>query len=132
MQVNAMNQRTIPILAALPPLDVLDEAMFATCASFQQALGVARALGRRKWSDVSLADELGMQPSVWSRIQHKPANAPVYMPEDKLPTLCEAFGNVGILQWLAYRCGFRLVPIAETRTQRLRRELADLEAAEVA
>ena len=24
-----MNQRTIPLLAALPPLDVLDEAMFA-------------------------------------------------------------------------------------------------------
>jgi hypothetical protein len=127
-----MNQRTIPIMATMPPLDELDEALFASCATFQQALGIARAVGRRKWSDTALADELGMQPSVWSRIQHKPQNAPAYMPEDKLPTLCEAFGNVGVLQWLAYRCGYRLVPIAETRAQRLRRELAELEAAEAA
>lgn len=120
------------MMAAVPPLDALDEAMFASCGTFQQALGVSRALGRRKWSDASLADELGLQASVWSRIQHKPQSAPAYMPEDKLPMLCEALGNVGILQWLAYRCGFRLVPVAETRAQKLRRELAELEAAESA
>jgi hypothetical protein len=127
-----MNQQQIPMVAIVPPLDALDEAMFASCTTFQQALGTARALGRRKWSDAALSNELGLQASVWSRIQHKPASSPAYMPEDKLPALCAALGNVGVLQWLAYRCGYRLVPIAETRAQRLRRALADLEAAEAA
>lgn len=127
-----MNQQQIPMMAAMPPLDTLDEEMFASCSSFVQALGVSRALGRRKWSDTALAEELGMQQSVWSRIQHKPKNAPAYMPEDRIPALCAALGNIGILQWMAYRCGYRLVPITETRAQKLRRELAELEAAEQA
>ena len=125
-----MNQQQIPMVAVVPPLDALDEALFASCASFQQALGVSRAVGRRKWSDSALAGELGLQQSVWSRIQHKPKNAPAYMPEDRIPALCAALGNVGLLQWMAYRCGFALVPIAETRAQKLRRELAELEAQE--
>jgi hypothetical protein len=65
-----------------------------------------------------------------SRISNKPKNAPAYMPEDKYAVLCALLGNVGVIQWLAYRAGFRLVPIVESRKQRLQRELAEIEARE--
>lgn len=127
-----MKQQRFPMLSTVTSLDMLDDDLVQSCASFSQALGVSRAMGRRKWSDVSLSAELGLQPSVWSRIQHKPKDSPAYMPEDRFPTLCDALGNVGVLQWLCARVGYRMVPIAETFIQRKRRELAELEAAEAA
>lgn len=123
-------QRKIPMFSALQPTELLDEVLIERCQSFVQALGVARSQSRVHPSDKSIAEELGLQASVWSRIANKPKDSPSYLPEDKFPALCEYLGNVGVLQWLAYRCGYRLVPIAETRAQRLRRELAELEAAE--
>ena len=127
-----MNQKVIPMLSAVQAPELLDEALIERCQSFVQVLGVARSQSRVHPSDKSIAAELGLQPSVWSRICNKPKDAPAFMPEDKLPALCSYLGNVGVLQWLAYRAGFRLVPIAETRAQRLRRELAELELAEAA
>lgn len=118
------------MMAAMPPLELLDEALLDGCTTFPQALGVSRAMARRKPSDGSLAETLGVQKSVWSRIQHKPKDSPAYMPEDRYEVLCEALGNVGVIQWLALRTGHRLVPIAETRAEKLRRELAELEAVE--
>jgi len=126
--MNTVKQGEFRILASLPPLELLDESLIEKCGNFQQALGVSKALARNKWSDADLADELGLQKSVWSRIQNKPKDSPAYMPEDKVDDLCDLLGNVGIVQWLAFRTGFRLVPIAETREQRLERELAELRA----
>jgi len=125
-----MNQREIPMMAALSRPELLDEALIERCQNFVQALGVARSQSRVHPADKSIAEEIGVQASVWSRIANKPKNSPAYMPEDQFPQLCEYLGNVGVLQWLAYRCGYRLVPIAETRAQKLRRELAEIEAAE--
>lgn len=118
------------MMAVVPPMDLLDESLIAGCVTFPQALGVSRAMSRRKPTDGSLSESLGVQKSVWSRIQHKPKDSPAYMPEDRYEVLCEALGNVGVIQWLAYRTGHRLVPMAETEAQKLRRRLAELEAAE--
>lgn len=117
-------------MAVMPSPELLDEALIDRCQNFVQALGVAHSQSRVHPSDKSIADELGLQASVWSRISNKPLNSPAYMPEDKFEALCKYIGNVGVIQWLAYRCGYRLVPIAETRAQKLRRELAEIEAAE--
>jgi hypothetical protein len=130
--VNTVKQGEFRILASVPENELLDEKLIEQCATFQQALGVSRAMARRKLADGVIADGLGMQRSVWSRICHKPANSPAFMPEDKFADLCGLLGNLGVIQWLAYRTGHRLVPIAETRAQRLRRELAELELAEAA
>lgn len=113
-------------------MELLPEELIERCTSFTQALGVAVSQSRRHPSDKTIAEEVGVQPSVWSRISNKPKNAPAFMPEDKYAVLCALLGNVGVIQWLAYRAGFRLVPIVETRKQRLQRELAELEAQEVA
>jgi hypothetical protein len=130
--VKTVKQGEFRMFAAVPENELLDEKLIEQCATFQQALRVSRAMARRKLADGALADELGMQRSVWSRICHKPANSPAFMPEDKFSDLCSLLGNLGVIQWLAYRAGHRLVPIAETRAQRLRRELAELEAQEAA
>lgn len=130
--MTTVNQGELRMLGSVPSTELLDEKLIEQCGTFQQALGVSRAMARRKPTDGSLAEQLGLQKSVWSRIQHKPKDSPAYMPEDRYSALCEALGNVGVIQWLAYRTGHRLVPIAETRAQRLRRELAELEAAEAA
>lgn len=125
-----MNQRQFPILSAARPVELLPEELIDRCASFTQALGVAMSQSNRHPSDRTIAEELGVQASVWSRISNKPKNAPAFMPEDKYAVLCAALGNVGVIQWLAYQAGFRLVPIAETRKQKLQRELAEIEARE--
>lgn len=124
-----MRQQEMRILGSVPHLDVLDESLIERCASFQQALAMSRAMARRKPSDASLADELGVLPCVWSRIQNKPKNRPAYMPEDAYKTICESLGNVGLIQWLAAQVGMTVVPKRETREQALRRELAELESA---
>lgn len=127
-----MNQQQIPILSATAPVELLPDELIERCATFTQALGVAISQSQRHPGDNTIAAELGVQASVWSRISNKPKNAPAYMPEDKYAVLCALLGNVGVIQWLAYRAGFRLVPIVENRKQRLQRELAEIEAREVA
>ena len=122
-----MSQQTIPFLGVVPPLDLVDEALIERCISFQQALALSRAMGRRKPNDASLADCVGVDPAVWSRIQNKPKNRPAYMPEDAYSDVCNALGNVGLVQWLAAQVGMTLVPKRETREQQLRRELAEIE-----
>jgi hypothetical protein len=81
--VNTVKQGEFRMFAAVPENELLDEKLIEQCATFQQALGVSRAMARRKLADGAIA-------------------------------------------------GHRLVPIAETRAQRLRRELAELEAQEAA
>ena len=127
-----MNQNVFTFLSVVPGMDLLSDELIDRCKTFQEALGVSRAMARRKPTDGALADSLGLQRSVWSRIQHKPANSPAYLPEDKFDDLCQALGNAGVVQWLAAQVGCRLVPIAETRAQRLRRELEELEGAQSA
>lgn len=122
----------LPFLNATPGIDLVADELIERCQSFSEALGVARALARRRLSDGAIAAHLGVQRSVWSRIQHKPANSPAYMPEDKFSDLCEALGNAAVVQWLAKQVGCRLVPIGETRKQRLERELAEITAMESA
>lgn len=123
-----MKQGLFSFLSAVPGIDFLNDEVVERCKTFQEAVAVSRALGRRKPSDKSIAESLGMQPSVWSRIQNKPKNAPAFMPEDRYGDLCRAFGNAGVLQWMAAQVGCRLVPVTETRADRLRRELAELES----
>lgn len=125
-----MNPNLFSALSAVPGIDLVADELIQHCPTFVQALGVARALSRKTISDGDLADTLGMQASVWSRIQRKPANSPAYMPEDKLPELCKALGNAAVLQWLAARLGFRLVPITDTDRKRaaLLQQLAQLES----
>ena len=89
-------------------------------------------MGRRKPNDAALANAVGVLPCVWSRIQNKPKNRPAYTPEDRYPALCDALGNVGVIQWLAAQVGMELVPKVETREQLLRRELAEIEQARAA
>jgi hypothetical protein len=127
-----MHQQEIRILHSEPPLELVDDGLIERCQSFQQALAVSRAMGRRKLSDASLADAVGVLPCVWSRIQHKPKNRPAYMPEDAYKDVCSAFGNVGLIQWLAHQVGMALIPKRETREQQLRRELAEIEQARAA
>ena len=124
-----MHQQQIRMLGSLPQLDLVDEGLIERCESFQQALAVSRAMGRRKPSDGVLADLIGVLPCVWSRIQNKPKNRPAYMPEGGYKSLCDAVGNVGVIQWLANEVGMALVPKRETREQQLRRELAEIEVA---
>ncbi|THD06144.1 hypothetical protein B1991_14470 [Rhodanobacter lindaniclasticus] len=116
----------------MPALDRIDDALIERCVSFQQALAVSRAMGRRKPNDAALANAVGVLPCVWSRIQNKPKNRPAYTPEDRYPALCDALGNVGVIQWLAAQVGMELVPKVETREQLLRRELAEIEQARAA
>jgi hypothetical protein len=124
-----MRQQEMRIVGTVPPLDLVDEGLIERCESFQQALAMSRAMARRKPTDGVLADVIGVLPCVWSRIQNKPKNRPAYMPEDAYKTVCEALGNAGVVQWLASQIGMSLVPKHETREQKLRRELAEIEAA---
>jgi hypothetical protein len=124
-----MHQQEIRILGQVPQLDLVDEGLIERCDSFQQALAVSRAMGRRKPSDGAIADVVGVLPCVWSRIQNKPKNRPAYMPEDGYKLFCDAVGNVGVVQWLADQVGMSLVPKRETREQQLERELVELRAA---
>lgn len=126
-----MHQQEMRIIGTVPPLDLVDEGLIERCESFQQALAMSRAMARRKPTDGVLADQIGVLPCVWSRIQNKPKNRPAYMPEDAYKTVCESLGNVGLVQWLASQVGMSLVPKHETREQKLRRELAEIEAARV-
>jgi hypothetical protein len=127
-----MKQGMFSFLSAVQGLDVLSDGVIERCKTFQEAVAVSRALGKRKPSDKSIAAGLGLQQSVWSRIQNKPKDSPAYLPEHKYGDLCRELGNVGVLQWLASQAGFRLVPVVESRADRLRRELAELEAEEAA
>ena len=127
-----MRQHELRILSAVPALDRIDDTLIERCVSFQQALAVSRAMGRRKPNDAAIADAVGVLPCVWSRIQNKPKNRPAYTPEDKFAALCDAVGNVGVIQWLAAQVGMELVPKVETREQLLRRELAEIEQARAA
>jgi hypothetical protein len=124
-----MNPNLFSSLSAVPGIDLVADELIQHCPTFTQALGIARALSRKSISDGDLAETLGMQASVWSRIQRKPANSPAYMPEDKFAPLCRTLGNAAVLQWLAARIGFRLVPITETDRKRaaLLQQLANLE-----
>lgn len=124
-----MHQQEMRILGAVPQLERVDDGFIERCASFQQALAISRAMGRRKPSDSALADVIGVLPCVWSRIQNKPKNRPAYMPEDAYELFCSAVGNVGVIQWLADRVGYALVPKRETREQEIRRELEEIERA---
>ncbi|WP_458788914.1 hypothetical protein [Dyella jiangningensis] len=126
-----MHQQEMRILGQVPQLDLVDEGLIERCESFQQALAVSRAMGRRKPSDGVIADVVGVLPCVWSRIQNKPKNRPAYMPETGYKSLCDAVGNVGVVQWLANQVGMTLVPKRETREQQLRRELEEIERARV-
>jgi hypothetical protein len=125
-----MMQRQFPMVSLVEPPALLDEAVLEKCANFKQALAVSMGLARSNIADNNLADTLGVLPCVWSRIKNQPKNRPAYLSPDSFSSLFDALGNVGVLQWLAMRAGYSLVPRAETRAQRLRRELAELEAAE--
>lgn len=125
-------QREIPMMAAIKAPAMLDEAVLERCNNFKQALAVSMGLARSNISDANLADALGLMPCVWSRIKNQPKNRPAYLSPDALSVLSEALGNRGVLQWLAMQQGCRIVPREETRAQRLRRELAEIEAAEAA
>lgn len=125
-----MMQREIPMMAVLAPPALLDEAVLEGCKNFKQALAVSMGMARTNITDNNLADTLGLLPCVWSRIKNQPKNRPAYLSPDSFTSLFDALGNVGVLQWLAMRAGYSLVPRAETRAQRLRRELAELEAME--
>jgi hypothetical protein len=127
-----MMQRQFPMMSVIEPPSLLEEAYVEKCANFKQALAVSMGLARTNISDNNLADTIGVLPCVWSRIKNQPKNRPAYLSPDSFQDLCAALGNVGVLQWLALKAGYRLVPIAETRAQRLRRELAELEMAEAA
>lgn len=125
-----MMQRELPMMTVIAPPALLDESLLEGCASFKQALAVSMGLARSNIADNNLADTLGVLPCVWSRIKNQPKNRPAFLSPDSFTTLFDALGNVGVLQWLALRAGYSLVPRAETRKQRLRRELAELEARE--
>lgn len=124
-----MNPNLFAGLSGVPGIDLVADELIAGCKSFKQALGVAKALSRKEISDGDIAETLGMQASVWSRIQHKPKNSPAYLPEDKVAELCAALGNAAIVQWLARRVGCRLVPLTDNERRRaeLLRQLAELE-----
>lgn len=123
-----MRQQEMRILGWVDHLDVLDDDLIERCTSFQQALAISRAMGRRKPSDGAIADTIGVLPCVWSRIQNKPKNRPAYMPEDAYAVICGALGNVGVVQWLAAQVGMQVIPKRETREQQLERELAEVRA----
>jgi hypothetical protein len=125
-----MMQRQIPMMGVIPAPALLDEALLDTCANFKQALGVSMALTRTNITDANIADSLSLLPCVWSRIKNQPKNRPAFLNPDSFNDLFAALGNVGVLQWLAYRAGYSLVPRAETKRQRLERELAELVAQE--
>lgn len=123
-------QREMPLMSVIHPPAMLDEALLERCATFKQALAVSMGLARSNASDASIADSLGLMPCVWSRIKNQPKNRPAYLSPDSLSVLSDVLGNRGVLQWLAMQQGCRIVPREETRAQRLRRELAELEAQE--
>jgi len=125
-----MMQRQMPMMSVIAPPSLLDEALLDSCANFKQALAVSMGLARTNASDASVADSLGVLPCVWSRIKNQPKNRPAFLNPDSFNDLFAALGNVGVLQWLAYRAGYSLVPRAETKRQRLERELAEIVAAE--
>lgn len=127
-----MMQRQIPMMGVIPPPALLDEALIEGCANFKQALAVSMGLARTNASDANVADAVGVLPCVWSRIKNQPKNRPAYLSPDSYNDLFAALGNVGVLQWLALKAGYSLVPRAETKRQRLERELAELKAAEAA
>ena len=125
-----MMQRQIPMMAVIPPPALLDEALLDSCTTFKQALAVSQGLSRTNAADANIADAVGVLPCVWSRIKNQPKNRPAFLNPDSFNDLFAALGNVGVLQWLAYRAGYSLVPRAETKRQRLERELAEIVAAE--
>ena len=127
-----MQQREMPMMQVIAPPALLDEALLEKCGNWKQALAVSMGLARTHLSDSSLADDLSLLPCVWSRIKNQPKNRPAYLSPDSYPALYAHLGNVGVLQWMAMKAGYSLVPRAETRAQRLRRELAELERAEAA
>lgn len=125
-----VKQGEIRILGAVKSLDFLDLALLERCKTFKQALAVSQGMARTNASDTSIADAIGRDPSVWSRIKNKPKERPAFMPEDQYAALCNALGNRGVVQWLALQVGCRLAPIEESRADRLRRELAEIESQE--
>ena len=127
-----MNQQSFRMLANVPQIAFVPDELIERCQTFQQAVNVSRAFSSRNLSDASIADSLGMQASTWSRVLNKPRNRPSYLPETAYRKLCELFGNYGVAQWVAKSVGCQLVPATESRKDRLRRELAQLEAEEVA
>lgn len=118
------------ILGAITALDFVDEVLLERCKTFKQALAVSQGLARTNATDGALADAIGRDPAVWSRIKNKPKNRPAFMPEDEFLHLCTALGNLGPIQWLAMQAGCRLTRGAESRADKLRRELAEIEAQE--
>ena len=125
-----MMQRQMPMMSTIEPPALLDEAILEKCSNFKQALAVSMGLARTNIADNNLADSLGVLPCVWSRIKNQPKNRPAYLSPDSFPNLFYALGNVGVLQWLAMRIGYQLVPRVETPLQKARRQLAELEAME--
>lgn len=125
-----MKQGELHILGAINALDFVDEVLLERCKTFKHALAVSQGLARTNATDGSIADAIGRDPAVWSRIKNKPKNRPAFMPEDEYLHLCTALGNLGPLQWLAMQVGCRLQRGVESRAAKLRRELAEIEAQE--
>lgn len=112
-------------------LNFLSEDELSECETFERAFDYCMARRRaRNRTQGDVADYCGIDRATFSRIVRKPGKRPAYFPEHKYRLLCEALGNLGMLQWFALQAGCRLTPAVETQAQRQRRALALLEAQE--
>jgi hypothetical protein len=130
MNANVSKQREMPFVQVLPPMRFLDEDDIARCKTFPQAFWLAQSQSNRGFTQDAIASHIGVDNGTMSRIIKKPKNRPAYLREDAFKDLCELFGNVGLIQWLAAQVNCKVVPATESRAERLRRELAEIEGQE--
>lgn len=79
----------------------------------------------------AIAEALALDPGCFCRMvkEPKPNSRPRAFPLEKLADFARVTGSLVVNQWLDMQMGLEPVALRETRAQRLRRELAELEAA---
>lgn len=79
----------------------------------------------------AIAEALSLDPGCFCRMvkEPKPGSRPRAFPMEKLADFARVTGSLVVNQWLDMQMGMEPVAMRETRAQRLRRELAELEAA---
>lgn len=106
-----------------------DHDVVTRLPSFRAALRRAVALSGLDQGEIAHA--LDIDAGDFSRMIKEPRHAgarPRAFPADKLDAFARITGSLVVQQWLCAQVGTQPVVMHETRAQRLRRELAELEA----
>lgn len=122
-------QRSTNDLSAFAQLDMLaapakpsapvDPAYLIALPSLRRAIRYSMSL--RDLEPKQVYEQLGKDAAAWSRIE----NGGISFPADDMAKLIKITGNDAPLRWLAFQCGYEIVPLRTELEEQLQTERAE-------